>query len=406
MKRIVLTFTCIVLLLSMAVFPSSAEVVTGDVNGDGAVDSLDALVAIRLLADLTYTGKVQKEALFVSGDGTVDMADAALLLRKAADPTVELFGIPADRTVAETEDGTLYYAENKLKLMCLNVRHSYGEAPNTRPVRITRIQKLLAEQLPAVVGFQEVRTWWMNEDAAQSSQPGLPDIMPTENYQGYVYYRNEQYLTDTAGDLDGREGCAIFYDTSVVTLLQKGVYWLSETPNTESKPELSGTYRIAVWGKFRINATGEEFYFNTAHIDTVDEIQPYQYNVVIEQSKLIAQTYGDAPIVYCGDYNFCKENDPSEGYAALQASGVTDVALALGDTTGTFPNYGQNTGTANPRGDYFCITGDVLPASYWVETRVWDPETEEAFYLEGETYKNEYGYYSDHSPIFMEAVLY
>ena len=55
----------------------------GDINGDGSVDSADALLMMRFVLDLVPEESIFAGVANVNGDETYDMADALLILRKA-----------------------------------------------------------------------------------------------------------------------------------------------------------------------------------------------------------------------------------------------------------------------------------------------------------------------------------
>ena len=66
--------------------PTEIEVVTnyGDVNGDGNVDTADAVLVLQRAAGLIGDGDLDMQAADVNADENVDTADAVLILQKAA----------------------------------------------------------------------------------------------------------------------------------------------------------------------------------------------------------------------------------------------------------------------------------------------------------------------------------
>ena len=62
------------------------EVVTlGDVNGDDAIDTADAVLVLQRAAELIGDNDLNAKAADVNGDGAIDTADAVLILQKAAE---------------------------------------------------------------------------------------------------------------------------------------------------------------------------------------------------------------------------------------------------------------------------------------------------------------------------------
>ncbi len=309
------------------------------------------------------------------------------------DPTTDE---PADTPVDDTPKGT------KIGLMSLNIYHANPAAPNSRDQRVQRIGKMLGEYRPAVVGMQEVRSWWMND--LEDSDAGIPDVMPA-GYQEIHYYRDEKFVQAAGNGPASREGCAILYDTSVVTLLKEGRFWLSDRPEMETKFPDADCPRFSVWAKFKVNATGEEFYFYTAHLSTsadkvkLQDLQIAQLEVIQEQIAAHAKKYGEAPVALCGDFNLF----PTDVSYATIASEMTDVGGELGDGGSTFPHWGANKWSDNARIDYFFIDDAWTAVHYEVDQRVFDPDTNESKLLNFDPPKNEYGYYSDHAPVYIEV---
>lgn len=61
-----------------------AGALPGDVDGDGAVTSSDALLALRYAMGLSEGSALDLTAADMDGDGSVTSADALLILRRAA----------------------------------------------------------------------------------------------------------------------------------------------------------------------------------------------------------------------------------------------------------------------------------------------------------------------------------
>ena len=64
-----------------ASFTYEAGYMLGDVNGDGSVDTSDALLALRIYVGTYSATDVQRNAADVSKDGVIDTTDALLMLR-------------------------------------------------------------------------------------------------------------------------------------------------------------------------------------------------------------------------------------------------------------------------------------------------------------------------------------
>jgi hypothetical protein len=63
----------------------AAEIVKGDVNGDGKVQANDAFLALQIAAGVIEPDKTQRQAADMNGDGRIRTNDAIQILRKAAE---------------------------------------------------------------------------------------------------------------------------------------------------------------------------------------------------------------------------------------------------------------------------------------------------------------------------------
>ena len=71
---------------------------------------------------------------------------------------------------------------------------------------------------------------------------------------------------------DGKEKgehSAIFYRTDKFDVIEKGDFWLSETPDVPSKGWDAVLPRICSWGHFKCKDTGFEFLFFNLHMDHI-----------------------------------------------------------------------------------------------------------------------------------------
>ena len=421
--------------LGMIQLPAFAATVTpGDVNGDGAVNVLDAAISLRLYSGASYAGTVKKANLFVSGDNLADMSDAVLLLRKAAGWDVELTAAPADASIKENTDSHVFYYGAYVKFMSQNIRHSNDADPNSRAARIQRFQKIIPLYSPDIIGVQEYRhsTWF----AAWEGTNASTTILDPTVYSKYVVSRADPARDTTteamklAYDRGGvgvpeeayqpDERLAIFWKTSRFSLLDQGYYWLSATPDVNSAPhntELTdsdistGTYndttvsyyvdnrnRLCIWVKLKDNITGSIFYYFDTHLNasTSIESRTLSSELVVERLKSIS---GDYPAVISGDFNL---NPTSEAYVPL-GENLTDVAVLMGDEGGTFSAYNDykngQTGSALNRIDYFFTNGKPSVVNYKVVKNVatatyTDSTTGQTVTVEGVP-SDHYGIYSE-----------
>ncbi len=130
-----------------------------------------------------------------------------------------------------------------------------------------------------------------------------------------------QYARYGLGRDDGKdkgEHSAIFYKKEDFKLLNKGDFWLSETPG---KPSLGWDAtccnRICSWVYLQHKKSGRKFYFFNVHFDHQGVVAR------IESSKLILKRISDIagkePVIFTGDLN---GSHSSEWYKTISNSGT------------------------------------------------------------------------------------
>ena len=93
----------------------------------------------------------------------------------------------------------------------------------------------------------------------------------------------------------------IVYKPQRLDLLEKGVFWLSETPEKSSRGFGAHAPRNCNWGKFKDKITGKEFYlFNTHYHHIGDSVRDKSSELMIKKIREIA---GDNTFFMMGDLN-------------------------------------------------------------------------------------------------------
>ena len=195
-----------------------------------------------------------------------------------------------------------------------------------------RADKLLgdiAKEAPGIIGFQEVTPWQYSY---------LVDTL--SGYDCVITYRDRSPRP---------EGCPIFYNTDLYTLVDKGSFWLSETPEVMSKDWDSACHRVCSYVILTDHVSGKNFVVFNTHLDHVsDEARINGIKVVLDK---IAQ-FGGLPSVIMGDFN---AEEGSETYISVTEN-FLDARYEAEDTTdaGTFQRWGEIEG--GERIDYFMIS--------------------------------------------------
>jgi len=101
----------------------------------------------------------------------------------------------------------------------------------------------------------------------------------------------------------------IFYKKDKFSIVEKGIFWLSETPEKIGSKGWDVKYpRIVVWARFKEKLSGKEFYFFNTHLG--GDIARY------ESAKLLRNKIDDMadglPVMVTGDFNSVPDSPPYE----------------------------------------------------------------------------------------------
>lgn len=238
----------------------------------------------------------------------------------------------------------------KLKVSSYNIRYAAKadiETGNGWEVRKQHVANLITTHNFDIVGTQE------GNDAQLAD---LKAHLPAYNFVGHPY----------GGANNKTHNCAIFYKKERYTMLDQGVFWLSETPDLPSIGWDADDQRICYWAKFKELETSLEFYFFTTHFYW--RYQTARLNsgpVLVAKMKEIA---GDAPTISTGDYNSLPSSSQirailvklQDAYHVTETLPVGPVGTNLGG--GVF--WGEPTG----RIDYIFVSNHFKVKNYAVLT--------------------------------------
>ena len=196
----------------------------------------------------------------------------------------------------------------------------------------------IAEYAPGIIGFQEATRW---------QYAYFADIL--SGYDSVIEYRDTSVIA---------EGCPIFYSTGLYELVDKGSFWLSETPDVMSKDWGAAHYRICSYVILKEKASGKDFVVFNTHLDHVsDEARINGIGVVLDK---IAQ-FGGLPAVIMGDLN---AEEGSETYESVTEN-FLDARYAAVETVDshTYQNWGNQ--DSYRRIDYFMISKEGIHAEHY-----------------------------------------
>ena len=226
------------------------------------------------------------------------------------------------------------------------------------------IRNIEAIQNADVIGFQEV---------TKLHYKYLCDCLP--NYDSVITYRDNSILA---------ESCPVFYNTIKFELIDKGSFWLSETPDVMSRGWDAAFNRVCSYVILREKATGKELVVFNVHLDHKGA-QARAESIKLILDKVSA--FGGQPCVIMGDMNCSEKSDTYKTATALfdDAKYLAPVSRGPG---ATYHNWGQAMDHENL--DYFLIskTG-ITPLEYKIESAAFGPNV----------------YPSDHFPISLKITL-
>ena len=174
------------------------------------------------------------------------------------------------------------YREIELRVMSCNVRCISPTDLGKKSwfYRADLIMQGIQKEQPSVIGFQEVTKWHYSY---------LCDTLAL--YDSVITYRDDAFNS---------EGCPIFYRSDIYTLIDKGSFWLSETPDVMSKSWGAQYNRVCSYVILKDNATETEFVVFNTHLSHVsDEARINGIQVVLDKIK----EFGSLPAVLMGDLN-------------------------------------------------------------------------------------------------------
>ena len=332
MKKWCAWLLALVCLFTACLLPAAAaddtlapgEVVLGDVNSDFKVEATDARLLLQIAAGLRTVTDAQADLLDMDRNGTVSATDARWALQIAARLRVKRAYNPE---TGEIRDLGSLYSGTRITVVSYNTAAPWGSFWDG--TLSSRRAPLFAEQIEAIapdsVGVQEINSNWVSR---------METLLPA-----YAYYGVQR---GGDGSEKTSEMCGIFYLKDKYELLDSGTFWISETPDTESKYADAGCNRICSYVVLQNKTTGFAYaHFNT-HLDNVSEAaRTLGGNLIAERAAALIERYGGSlPVVITGDFNQYRSGTAC---AALEAAGFVNTQPASEDTQPTYHAWGEQT---------------------------------------------------------------
>ena len=218
----------------------------------------------------------------------------------------------------------------KLKVISFNIRYCDDKDGNSIKERAPRLLEVTKKYDADIIGFQEFTPPWEKE---------IPNLYP--EYDMFMLYRSKSEL----------EAAPILWKRDKFELLDKGNFWLSDTPEVESRgwDQLYNCWRMCEYVILKDKESGKVFTHMNTHYGFGDKGQVDSSKLMYEYSKKIS----DNPTFLTGDFNMRPD---SLGYKEM-VKNFTDVnGATVNDRRTTYHGYGK----VNDEHIDFCFINDKI----------------------------------------------
>lgn len=280
--------------------------------------------------------------------------------------TVTCFYFPHYKSSQTAVSPEISLSEGEVRIMSSNVRcwSPLDLGKKSWFYRADLLIKNVDKEAPSVIGFQEATKWQYKY---------LCDSLP--DYDSVITYRDDTMFA---------EGCPVFYNKKLYTLIDKGSFWLSKTPEVMSKDWGAQCYRICSYVILLDKATDKKFVVFNTHLDHIsEEARIKGIKVVLDK----IQQFGGYPAVIMGDFNATEDSETYISATENFLDAKYEAKKATGVHSATYQNWGESLND-DPI-DYFMISKTGF--------------TVEKFRVVDRTFEGVYP--SDHFPIVTDLIL-
>lgn len=193
-------------------------------------------------------------------------------------------------------------------------------------LRRDAVVKMVNEERPTVLGLQEAQPHQLAYLARN-----CPD------YAWYGLGRDTGKVPAATESYAAEECMAIFWRTDAAELLDKGTFWLSETPDEVSYGWDAAYRRTATWCRLRLKATGREIFCLNTHLDNKGErARGESIRLIVE--RLAGLNVTGAAAFLTADFNSSTSNAIFDPLRSVMTDARTHAPAA--DTGGTYNAWG------------------------------------------------------------------
>lgn len=192
----------------------------------------------------------------------------------------------------------------------------------------TRRMHLFASQInetmPDSLGVQEINSDWVS---------GLESLMPQYAYYGVKRGGDDSEKTS--------EMSGIFYLKDKYDLVESRTFWVTNTPEVESKFEGAACNRIVSYVVLKNKQTGFTYIHINTHLDHVSsDAQALGGKLIAAEVLKLKEKYGEISTVITGDFN---QYESDKACQILIQNGF--INCNMGDKTPTYHGWGKSSDT-------------------------------------------------------------
>lgn len=156
--------------------------------------------------------------------------------------------------------------------------------------RVKKFSDYMNTVKPDTIGTQEMNSKWLEK---------LGTLM--SDYDSYGVKRGGDDSENKS------EMNAVFWLKDKYSCEEKDTFWLSETPEKESRYEGAGCHRVCTYVVLKNNETGRMLIHMNTHLDNAsEEAANYGAEVISQKIDELNTKYPNVPIVLTGDFNETK----------------------------------------------------------------------------------------------------
>lgn len=230
--------------------------------------------------------------------------------------------------------------------------------------RCTRFAEYMRHVNPDSIGTQEMNAAWLEN---------LKTLLP--NYEAYGVKRGGD------SDENNSEMNAVLWNAQLYSAIEKETFWLSETPEKESKytyldengeQQEAGCNRVCSYVVLENKKTKQRYIHMNTHLDNASpQARNFGASVILDRVQALQKTYGDrVNIILTGDMNVSYDDENEQVYDIIAS--VFKDATDREHTKATFQNFGYTRNGDKPIDFIFYLNGtasnytvlDSIPHGY------------------------------------------